>query len=128
MDPFLKTPVQEGERFWLVVYPRQITSLRHVWSHPDFGDKMASPAPVDDKAASERWLRDWCDMTDGAPTYEELIAVTNGNSVDWEILDEYLICHSSSVSGSIPAIVWHHVMVITGDTMASYPSYFSCSC
>ncbi len=37
VDPFLpKTGVRAGERFWLVVHPRQISSLRHVWEHPDF--------------------------------------------------------------------------------------------
>lgn len=37
VDPFLPARgVRIGQKFWLVVYPRMITSLRHVWSHPDF--------------------------------------------------------------------------------------------
>ncbi|MDR5839363.1 hypothetical protein [Caballeronia sp. LZ034LL] len=42
VDPFLPSSkfVQPGQKFWLVVYPRMITSLRHVWSHPSFGESQ----------------------------------------------------------------------------------------
>lgn len=36
VDPFLPRGPQAGERFWFVMNPRMVTSLRHVWEHPDF--------------------------------------------------------------------------------------------
>lgn len=39
VDPFLSTDVAEGQRFWFVMMPRKVQSLRHVWSHPDFPDE-----------------------------------------------------------------------------------------
>lgn len=46
VDPFLKVPVVTGERCWMILFPRQIASLRHVWSHPDFRE----PVVADDRS------------------------------------------------------------------------------
>jgi hypothetical protein len=43
VDPFISVPVQPGEKFFLVIYPRNITTLRHVWEHPDFGPEVHNP-------------------------------------------------------------------------------------
>lgn len=36
VDPFLPRGPKEGQSFWFVMAPRMVTSLRHVWEHPDF--------------------------------------------------------------------------------------------
>lgn len=134
VDPFLKHPVKPGEKFWLVVYPRQITSLRHVWTHPDFEE--AKPEPNRYNKDSEQWLRDWCENTEDAPTYEDLIAVMTGGEVSqsegygdrWSNEGDYLLSRGYDAYGSIPLEVWLHVEAVTGKKLSSYPAHFSCSC
>ena len=41
VDPFLNVVVNKGQMFWLCVYPRTITNLRHAWSHPLIEDEPA---------------------------------------------------------------------------------------
>ena len=79
VDPFLKDPVEAGEWFWLLVYPRTITGLQHTWQHPDFPDKVAdNPVfEVFNKEESEAWLREFCRTSD-CPSYEILIAAITG--------------------------------------------------
>ena len=66
VDPFLTKGVNAGEHFWLVVYPRQITSLRHVWTHPAF-EAAADPVALtveEESSDSETWLRNYADEID----------------------------------------------------------------
>ena len=53
-DPFLKVPAKPGERFFMFLYPNTATGLRHVYTHPVLDSKE-----VTDRAASEKWLRDF---------------------------------------------------------------------
>lgn len=51
VDPFLSQNVQSGQRFWLFVNPRAITSLRHTWTIPgiiDDAEQMPSVIYADD--------------------------------------------------------------------------------
>lgn len=118
VDPFIRRSVLKGERFWLVVYPRQITSLRHVWTHPDFPE---APHVASDKAASEAWLRDFADAND-LPSYEELIAQAVRNDDP-----KYFIIRDTSAGGEIPGEFWFHVERVTGRRTV-HASHFSCSC
>jgi hypothetical protein len=141
VDPFLKHPVIEGQRFWLVVYPRQITSLRHVWSHPAFEDEAVDAKPTS-KEASEAWLREWIKDAD-CPSYEVVMdALQRGfkggyvqlaNDDDdmsfcWE--DEYLHFNGRDAHEEIPPEFWNHVEMVLGVTIPKdrRAESFSCSC
>jgi hypothetical protein len=54
VDPFLQSNVQEGDVFWLVIYPRKINSLRHVWTHPDVDDNVGGDGDKLDPKARQR--------------------------------------------------------------------------
>ena len=131
VDPYLIHPVHKGERFWLLIYPRQIKSLRHVWSHPAFPDEQEKNTKSQDKVVSEAWLRRFCE--DGnAPSYEILIeSLSNGATNDYDVASsndgEYLHVSGWDASGDIPDEFWDHIEVVLGK---SFPraKYFSCSC
>ena len=131
VDPFLKAPVQPGERFWLVVYPRQITSLRHVWSHPAFAEP-ATPVDVGRRVESEAWLRNYCEISD-CPPYETIIAVASkgedGEGYYRSYIDgEYFHSGGRDAHGEIPAEFWDHVENVIGRRIQQRPGFFTCSC
>ena len=72
VDPFLTGPVNEGDRFWMFLFPRTITSLRHEWTHPAFPEEEERQIGVS-KKASEAWLRGFISEAD-CPDYETVIA------------------------------------------------------
>jgi hypothetical protein len=138
VDPFLSAPVQPGQVFWMVLRPRLITSLRHVWTHPALPDEPMASAPSEahqgpDKAVSEAWLRDFCEKSD-CPGYEATIAAALGSWSDSEgdcygqNDGEYVHFTGTDAHGSIPPEFWTHLEIVTGQKITSRPEHFSCSC
>ena len=126
VDPFLKANVKKGERFFLCLYPRTVTGLRHVYNHPALDTVVAAEASR--KQASEKWLRDFCGSVD-CPGYEMTIAVAiehglHGGKQD----DEYLFFRDMDAHGEIPEAFWDHLEVISGMKMGHRATYFSCTC
>ena len=151
VDPFLKSPVHVGEMFWLVVYPRQISSLRHVWEHPSFpssgetdhiptkGKKIPKVVSLPDpsieenrikaekldrmKVNAEDWLRGYADRIGlGFDTLMDLVSEQYGQG--------YLVSYGSDMSEEIPDEFWTQMSLYKGETYTSKEggSYFSCSC
>lgn len=132
VDPFLLESVAPGERFWLVVYPRQITSLRHVWEHAAFPpsgetgpDAAAVIEALHDKDASEAWLRNFCAISD-CPGFEEVVGGACAGTDSWD--DDYIHFQGQDAHGEIPPEFWDHLENYTGRTFPTRASYFSCSC
>ncbi len=130
VDPFLKSMVFPGDKIFLVVYPRQITSLRHVWSHPDFAEEptkteivyVSPQKPVTALEESEKWMREFCDA-DSLNYHKVVAAAMDSNG-------EYLTIYDSDAHGNIPPEFWDHMEVITGRKFQKdeRAEWFSCSC
>ena len=126
VDPFLEVGVEEGQRFWLVIYPRQITSLRHVWEHPAF-DQAPEPE-TRNVEASKRWMAKWAmthmgedyyggESADPQMAYDSAIEAGLSNHIGpYEDAREY-----------IDDVWWDHWETITGK-IGNRGGYFSCSC
>lgn len=133
VDPFLNCSVGPGEWFWLLVYPRQITSLRHVWEHPSFPASQETPVTPgatqqDWKAASEQWLRAWIESAD-CPDFHTTIGamLDQRDGVSWE--SDYVHFDGQDAHGAIPPEAWVHLGIYAGEDLSGKrPSYFTCSC
>jgi hypothetical protein len=124
VDPFVSGEIKDGQLFWMILKPRIIKSLRHVWSHPDFEDESTNIAPngKSQKEISEAWLRNYCANAD-CPGYEQVIGAAM--SCDG---DDYIHFDGEDAHGEIPKEFWFHFENVTGVKVKNPPEYFSCSC
>lgn len=126
VDPFLTHRIELNQHFWCVIYPRKITSLRHVWSHPAFDEEVVAlpQKKITYEDISKKWIEDYAasiglgysTLMDGAKNY-----------LDY---DDYLSLGGLLEGESVPAEFWTHYAVVTGKDIPSNKrhSFFSCSC
>jgi hypothetical protein len=137
VDPFLPrnttdygVDVKPGERFWLVIYPRKITSLRHVWSHPAFPEEVAAleAQVADAREESRKWLEAFATRLfsyepshyDTGEPVSRLQTLLDGAEYGTDI--EY-------GEGTKPTDeFWMHYERYTGRKVATRHEWFRCAC
>jgi hypothetical protein len=143
VDPFLTRPVLKGQRFWFVMYPRMVHSLRHVWTHPAFPDEVGKleaavqgvQAPKvsmfsEDKEsvilkAAREWIEAHAKELD--VDYSSLMEAAD----DWVRSGNYYIGNYSSFGDGFDADgFWTRYEIIRGTRVADSKKerFFSCSC
>lgn len=142
VDPYLKAPVYPGQRFWILLYPRTITGLRHVWTHPDFEDESGRNVQIIEKEVQvNEWgvrvtpevekardtILEIMEYAGAGSRYKDFVdTVMNGVGYD----DEYLTIYGVEARGDIPHNLWDAIEIVTGKVLpeGEKPKYFACSC
>lgn len=100
VDPYLQDDIAPGSSFWVFLHPNTITSLKHVWTHPDLPDTTTKhPSGIDFGEAeahlrqcAEEWgVRDFTDLLQGIVNTAQGIPTMGITVQDWSDLtpEEY---------------------------------------
>lgn len=125
VDPYLKSKVRKGQRFWMFLYPNTVTGMRHQWSHPSFGPLDATKISHDDHLAkSKAWIEQHAD--DLGLSSDVLM----DNAREWlaggQDYGNAFVQHGSERwrDNFNPTEFWHHYEAVTG---AVVPENMKCS-
>lgn len=128
VDPFLEGNVQMGQRFWFVMMPRAVHSLRHVWTHPDFPDVADAPdAAPEAKAEAEAWLRAHAESC-GLSYWRLMESAKNWLEYEDRLLGGDEVEYAQRVFDA--ETFWRHYETVTGTQVKDDQrhGFFSCSC
>lgn len=124
VDPFITGFIPEGHKFWLIVYPRTITSLRHVWSHPAFDEEKSPISDLSEEEKSKQWLMNYARDID--ETYDHLMAVADSYQGDG--YSDYIVQGGRFEGEITPEEFWDHYAIVRHNKNPKRESFFSCSC
>ncbi len=123
VDPYLVGMVRKGQRFWLFLFPKTITNLRHHWTHPAFEAVNAPEGlsiPSASMSPSERWIRQFAERLDVG--YRTLME----GAAEWVRSGDYLCLGGLLEGETVPEEFWRHYEIVTG--VKGEGSFFTCSC
>lgn len=103
VDPFLRSGVEKGQKFYLFLYPKTVTNLRHDWAHPAFRNEPSAAS------VSMGWLQHFAELH--KMTYNDLMEAVkrfvDGGCSFATIEDEFR-------EWETPPEFWIHYMAVTG--------------
>jgi hypothetical protein len=123
VDPFLKCQVTPDDMFWLVIYPRQINSLRHVWSHPSFPDEEQTNFSENFEKKSTEWIKNFA--KESGLTFDQLMAA----AINFLHEDKYFIFDNQK-NPPVPEEFWYHYEIVTNHKISEKRkgNFFGCAC
>lgn len=138
VDPFLSKfdVVIQSERFWMVIYPQQITSLRHVWEHPDIPDyKFGTDTErAEEFMKSFNWLENYAKSLGNYSSSDLVEAAKEFIDYDERFLGNVLN-EDDSIYKDFDGIrskeeFWIHFEIVTGIKVPDdkRQNFFACSC
>lgn len=122
VDPFLTDGTYPNRRFWLVLYPRTITSLRHVWTHPSFPEGVLV---VDEREVSRLWLEAFAERLF---PYEPKSGTKFTNLISGAEYEGFRSDIKYDDDLKPGPEFWSHYERYTGRTATNRPTYFRCAC
>lgn len=143
VDPFLTKRVEPGEIFWLFIYPRTISTLRHVWDHPkvssEFGVIKSNNGKLPIKEVNPYtnlpYTREQELALDSIKNYSDEIGIDDPHTLIQAGLEyiesgEYL-CLGGLLEGlSTEYHFWDNLSVLVGKEIKNdnRGNFFTCSC
>ncbi len=124
VDPYLYGCAHAGETFWLFIYPKTVTGMRHEWQHPAF--PSAESTATARKSESEVWMRKWA-VEHILPDYYGEKTEDAAYAFAIRAGHENHIGAAEDARDYIDTEWWNHWTNITGE-YGDREAYFSCSC
>lgn len=134
VDPFLEGySVEEGERFWIFLFPNTVTGMVHHWSHPAFDNPPARPENEHElwlRDFAERWNFDWDELIETAIRPNTKEEDDRGWAGRW-VTSRGHDLHSAGELGADYELFWYHLEGFTGANFS--PNHreglsWSCTC